>query len=451
MTLGTGSGAPEAAATGTEKDAPEGYPTIEGERGVPSVNRVRSLQSRVSSILAVALMSSLGLGLLTWYYATALGRSNRVHQAAQSASRARAQGEMALPSLGRIEPPVVRSPRPDPQTVEPSALQRVLGPAPPPASFDGAPAPGEPSGANPYPPAAYAGQSVKSAGELAFERRLSGPVFAKVSTGGAAAGEGTDPASQAEGPGSAPLTQTSVLDAPPYAVAAHRGTADESAGGLERLLEPSPTPAVRARILPTRRFLLPKGAFIDCTLETAIDSTYPGLTTCVTATDTFSADGTVVLLERGTKLVGETQGEVIQGASRVFVLWSEARTPTGVVVPLSSPGTDELGRSGLPGQVDRHFWDRFGAAILITVIDAGAQAAAQSTAPRNGTVIVNPTASTDITTEALKGTLAIAPTVRKAQGDRIQVLVARDIDFRSVYELKTASAASGAASPGATP
>ena len=66
-------------------------------------------------------------------------------------------------------------------------------------------------------------------------------------------------------------------------------------------------------MLPTRRFLLAKGAFIDCTLETAIDSTLPGMTTCITATDTFSADGTVVLLERGTKLVGETRGEVQQG------------------------------------------------------------------------------------------------------------------------------------------
>jgi len=42
------------------------------------------------------------------------------------------------------------------------------------------------------------------------------------------------------------------------------------------------------------------------------------MTTCITATDTFSVDGKVVLLERGTKLVGETQSEVQQGSSRVF-------------------------------------------------------------------------------------------------------------------------------------
>ena len=104
------------------------------------------------------------------------------------------------------------------------------------------------------------------------------------------------------------------------------------------------------------------------------------------ATDTFSVDGKVVLLERGTKLVGETQSEVQQGSSRVFVLWTEARTPTGVIVPLASPGTDTLGRSGLSGDVNRHFWDRFGAAILISVID-GAVEAQSSRSGNGGTVI----------------------------------------------------------------
>ncbi len=54
-------------------------------------------------------------------------------------------------------------------------------------------------------------------------------------------------------------------------------------------------------------------------------------------------------------------------------------------------------------------------------------------------VIVNPTGSTDIMTEVLKSTIHIPPTVTKPNGDRIAVLVARDLDFRSVYELRTAS------------
>src|SRR5207248_7685311 len=219
---------------------------------------------------------------------------------------------------------------------------------------------------------------------------------------------------------------------------AGEGAASEA--GLGALLNPTVTPAVSAAVLPTRRFLLSKGAFIDCTLETAIDSTLPGMTTCITATDTFSADGSVVLLERGTKLVGETRGQVQQGAARIFVLWTEARTPTGVVVPLSSPGTDELGRSGLPGEVNRHFWDRFGAAILLTVLNGAVQGAVNSQ-NSGGSVVVSPATSTDIMTELLRGTLNIAPTVTKAQGDRIPVFVALDGAFRPVYALRVGDAA----------
>jgi type IV secretion system protein VirB10 len=160
------------------------------------------------------------------------------------------------------------------------------------------------------------------------------------------------------------------------------------------------------------------------------------MTTCITATDTFGADGSTVLIERGSKLVGETRGEVAQGQSRLFVLWTEARTPTGVIVPLASPGTDELGRSGLSGDVNRHFFQRFGAAILISVIDGAVQAAATSRSS-SGTVIYNPSGSQDVLTEVLKSTVNIPPTITKNQGDRIQVFVARDLDFRSVYELKT--------------
>jgi type IV secretion system protein VirB10 len=210
--------------------------------------------------------------------------------------------------------------------------------------------------------------------------------------------------------------------------------APASSGELAALLHAVPTPAARAEMLPAQRLLLPKGAFIDCTLETAIDSTLPGMTTCVMATDAFGVDGKVVLLERGTKLIGETQGQVQQGQARVFVLWTEARTPSGVVVPLASPGADELGRSGLPGEVNRHFWERFGAAMLISIVDGAVEAA--STRNGGGTVVVDPAGSQSVMTEVLKGTVNIPPTVTKKNGDRIQVLVARDLDFRSVYELR---------------
>ena len=384
-----------------------------GDRGIPSVNRVRSVQSRVSSALALALMSVMGLSLLGWYYSNAISRHRKAEHDARAPVQNRARGEMRLPPLGHYETPRLAGAAPPlAEDKSSAAVAQLLGPAPelPATNTLNTPL------ASPYAP------SAKTPAQLSFDRKLAGPVFASASNG-------SPPSETASAPGG---VNAALMSEP---TTTHELAA--VAGGehsMATLLQPTVTPVVQANVLPTQRMLLPQGAFIDCTLETAIDSTLPGMTTCVTATDTFSADGTVVLLERGTKLVGETRGQVQQGAARVFVLWTAARTPTGVVVPLASPGTDELGRSGLPGEVDRHFWDRFGAALLISVVEGGIQAAAQPHGG-NGTVVYNPSASGDVTTEVLKSTIGIAPTVTKHQGDRIQILVARDLDFRRVYAL----------------
>jgi type IV secretion system protein VirB10 len=203
-------------------------------------------------------------------------------------------------------------------------------------------------------------------------------------------------------------------------------------------LHATETAAVQAQRLPTQRWLLPKGAFLDCTLETALDSTLPGMATCITASDVFGVDGREVLLERGTKLIGETRGEARAGQSRLFVLWSEARTPRGIIVPLASPGTDALGRSGVPGHVDTHFSERFGAAILVSVINGAIDAAVQAQNKSGGnSVVLNTQSSQDVLTEILRSTVSIPPTIQIAHGSRIQVLVARDVDFRYIAALNS--------------
>ena len=385
------------------------FETLAGERGMSALHRARSLQSRASQVLALSLMGTLAVGLLGWYYVHTFAARGSAQRTAQAASRSQAAGDAALPSLGPITLPEV-------------PIEKILGPAPedpqlsqsPSVTLANVASPG--GGASQPPP--------KSPAEVVLDRRLAGPAFSRH----------TDSDSASAPPAPDGLSAT-VLGSP-GAPAAVREPAGAGSGALQELLRPSLTPAVRAQVLPTQRLLLPKGAFIDCTLETALDSTLPGMTTCITATDTFSADGSTVLLERGTKLVGETRGAVAQGASRVFVLWSEARTPTGVVIPLSSPGTDELGRSGLAGNINRHFFQRFGAAILISVISGAGQSAVASQS-NGSTVVLNPSGSQDVMNDVLKDTINIPPTITKNQGDRIEVLVARDLDFRSVYELKS--------------
>ncbi|MDP9090081.1 MAG: type IV secretion system protein VirB10 [Pseudomonadota bacterium] len=378
---------------------------VRGERDAAALNRAASVQSRVSNFLAIGLMSVLGLGMLTWYYAKAMTRQSHALQSVQASSTKRAQNEGSLPSLGRIIPPAPAAAERPPLKDPPAQISPLLA-----TPLREIPLEATPSSA------AYGAPPPKTPAQLMLERQLSGVAF------------------------SAPSSLPIAPAASSTSAWGPSSTGSSEPGELSALLRPSVTTAVRAQVLPTQRLMLPKGAFLDCTLETAIESTLPGMTTCVMATDTFGVDGQVVLLERGTKLVGETRGQAQQGSARVFILWNEARTPTGVIVPLLSPGADELGRSGVPGTVDRHFWERFGAAMLVSVIDGAIQAAVQTSHGNSGTVIVNPSANQAVMTEVLKGTINIPPTVVKHQGDRIQVLVARDLDFRSVYELKSITA-----------
>jgi type IV secretion system protein VirB10 len=401
---------------------------VPGERGPPVVSQVPSMQSLVSNGLAMGLMLAVGAILLAWYYLHVAGRQSQVRRTVQSVTRNRAEAEMALPALGPIAAP---------QLVAGSNVAAIEG-----RPINEVPQPA-PSTALPLTPAPYVDygaaspKSVASVPLSGLARRLSGAAFVRdgsqVGIGVGSTDVGAPGYERVTGP--TPIAvATSTTPAAFLAPSAARSPASEN--GLGTLLHADVSAAAVARTLPAQRMLLPKGAFIDCTLETAIDSTLPGMTTCVTATDTFGIDGKVVLLERGTKLVGETRGQVQQGSARVFVLWTEARTPTGVIVPLDSPGADQLGRSGLPGSVERHFWERFGAALVISTIDGAVQAGVQASSRGNGTIIYNPSATQDVMTESLKGTVNIPPTVIKRNGDRIQVLVARDIDFTSVYELR---------------
>ncbi|WP_010188868.1 type IV secretion system protein VirB10 [Sphingomonas sp. PAMC 26605] len=189
---------------------------------------------------------------------------------------------------------------------------------------------------------------------------------------------------------------------------------------------------VRATMVADRNLLLSAGTVIPCTLQTAINSTQAGFVSCVINHDVYSENGRIVLLDKGTKVLGQYSGGITQGQARLFVLWTRALTPRGVAIDLGSPAADSLGRAGLPGGVDTQFWARFGVGLVISVLEDASQIASRSLAGEgsNTTQVPSTTGST-----VLQSTMQIKPILKKNQGDTAAIFVAKDFDFRSVYDV----------------
>jgi type IV secretion system protein VirB10 len=172
----------------------------------------------------------------------------------------------------------------------------------------------------------------------------------------------------------------------------------------------------------------PQGTVIPAVLETAIDSDLPGSVRAVVSSDVRGFDGTRVLIPRGSKLIGEYRSGISLGHSRAFVIWSRILTPDGVSIDIGSPGTDPLGRGGLSGETDSHFFTRFGGAMLLSVLSAGTELAA-SQGSGTSIVIGSTVAPAQPATDVLQKQLDIPVTVKVPQGTPLQVFVARDLDF----------------------
>ena len=377
---------------------------IVGERTVAQMHAPRPLASRFKRTAAFSVAAILGGGVLTWYYTHLAVATTPAANSTEANLRRAVLSEMKLPAIH--VPEVTGSAR----TLQKSAHGEAT-------TGDDTPAAHEQAAPRSWPDPSYNGRA-RSAPLTTTTDGRGAPVLANPVSASAA---GRNPAA-------ADLTTGMRVIEPlsDGSAAQMGGRPNQDAGAV------GAATAV-GRIVPLR-WLLPKGTFLDCTLETAIDSTTPGLATCILARDVYGADGRVVLLERGTKLIGEIRGDLRPGQARIAVIWTEARTPTGIIASLASPGTDELGRAGIPGVVDSHVGERFGAALLISMIDA-AVSAVSLRQQGSGAVIYNTQNSRDVATEVLRNTIGIPPTIRVAPGTRVMVTVIRDIDFRSVYRL----------------
>lgn len=210
----------------------------------------------------------------------------------------------------------------------------------------------------------------------------------------------------------------------------------EGSSALAKELTPARLKGSRAGVMQNMSMTIAKGTMIPCGTSTELDTTVPGMVSCRVTRDVYSLDGLVKLIDKGAFVTGQMNGGLKNGQARVFVLWERVVNPDGTFVNLDSAGTNSLGSSGVPGQVDSHFWDRFEGAVFISVLSDALQAGVAAAQNGNNIQFSNTqNNSQELASEALRATINIPPTLYDQQGDAISIYVVRDLDFSDIYSL----------------
>ncbi len=235
------------------------------------------------------------------------------------------------------------------------------------------------------------------------------------------------------------------------------GGAQPSAGGPTNASgmlgsgEPGGQPSIQAQLAPTSYAtylrkpdtLLLRGTYIRCVLETHIVTDVSGFTSCVVTEPVYSVNGKRLLLPKGSKVSGSYSGGGGR-TNRVAVIWDRITTPTGLDVMMSSPGVDNLGGAGHPGDLDNHWASKISSALMISMIADAFKYAGEKNGPERttisptGTTYIEPyeseTAKTaqKLADQMISQQMARTPTITINQGTVLNVYVAKDVDFSGV-------------------
>ena len=229
----------------------------------------------------------------------------------------------------------------------------------------------------------------------------------------------------------------------PEAYARAMMAATEQEGAQQPAGTPTRVMPSSAQPLTNPDTLLLRGTYVRCVTETRIVTDVAGFTSCVVTEPVYSFNGRRLLLPKGSKISGTYENANITGP-RVAVVWDRITTPNGIDINMASPGVDNLGGAGHPGEYNAHWGSRIASAMLVSLISDAFKYAAAKNGPEStivtnsGTEVVQPYESNTaramerLANQAVDRSMNRSATVTINQGTLVNVYVAKDVDFSSV-------------------
>lgn len=183
-------------------------------------------------------------------------------------------------------------------------------------------------------------------------------------------------------------------------------------------------------------YLLKRGTYIGCVLKTRIVSDQAGFISCGVTENIYSADGSNLLLPRGSEVLGEYKPKSLSnGKVRLQAVWDALTTPDGIRVNLGSPSIGRLGAAGIGGQINNHYGKRVGIPILLSLFRTAIDYRTRNYSGESGEYKqTGSDAADDVLSDQMQQYEEIRPTLTKQQGSTIGIMVARDVSFEKVLK-----------------
>ncbi|PHM25044.1 TrbI/VirB10 family protein [Xenorhabdus budapestensis] len=270
----------------------------------------------------------------------------------------------------------------------------------------------------------------------AYLRKLSGGIAIQ-ETGGGSSSQSQSTRSDADEQRMRSYAQAAPVT-PDVEGSASLGVPKENTRGDISDLNGSRYAPTGAYLSPARKFLLKRKSNLRCALYTAVKTDHPGFVKCMLTQPLYSSDGSVIIAEAGAELDGEQKVEIRPGQTRVFTTWTDLETTAGVRASLNALGSGAMGESGTEAYVDNHYGERFGGAVMLSFIQDAFASAANATKRNDSTYSFDNSErnAENMATKALENSINIPPTGYVLPGTVINVIVAQDVNFSSVFKTR---------------
>lgn len=203
------------------------------------------------------------------------------------------------------------------------------------------------------------------------------------------------------------------------------------------------------RVFPVSALELKAGSLLPCVLISGLNSDLPGNIIAQVSENVWdTVSGRMLLIPRGSRLIGTYDSHITYGQNRALVIWSRLIFPDGSALLLDNlQGTDQSGYTGFKGKVNKHWGQMLTSALLVSLIGAGVELASPNDRNNNNNNNNNGKSVSDILSERVATSIADVmtriiskgmdrqPTIVIKPGYRFLIFVQHDIVFPKAWSV----------------